>query len=44
LRDDTAFRTGLHGAGLEYVVAVSPNVGVFGPETSFRVPARKGTR
>jgi SRSO17 transposase len=40
--DNAAFRTGLHEAGLEYVVAVGPETGVFGPETSFAVPARKG--
>jgi SRSO17 transposase len=40
--DDTAFRTGLHEHGLEYVLAISPNVAVFGPETRFAVPARKG--
>jgi len=39
--DDTAFRTRLAVLGLDYVLAVSPNVGVFGPETSFAVPARK---
>src|SRR3990172_588116 len=32
--DDTAFRTRLHELDLEYVVAVPPNVGVFGPETT----------
>jgi SRSO17 transposase len=40
--DETALRTGLHASGFEYVVAVSPNVGVFGPETSFAVPERQG--
>src|SRR5437764_7897835 len=42
--DDTALRTGLHRDGLEYVVAVSPTVGVFGPEASFAVAARTGRR
>ena len=42
--DDTAFRTGLYERELEYVLAVSPNVGVFGPETSFAVPERRGKR
>ena len=42
--DDTAFRTGLHERELEYVLAVSPNVGVFPPETSFAVPERRGER
>jgi SRSO17 transposase len=40
--DNTAFRTGLDDAGLEYVVAVGAQTGVFGPETSFAVPARTG--
>ncbi len=42
--DDTAFRTGLHERELEFVLAVSPNIGVFGPETSFAVPERRGKR
>jgi SRSO17 transposase len=42
--DDTAFRTGLHERELEYVLAVSPSVGVFGPETRFAVPERTGKR
>ena len=40
--DNAAFRTGLHATGLEYLVAVGAETGVFGPETSFAVPARKG--
>ncbi len=40
--DDTDFRGALDEEGLEYLVAVSPNVGVFGPETSFAVPPGKG--
>ena len=40
--DNAAFRTGLHASGLEYLVAVGAETGVFGPETSFAVPARKG--
>ena len=40
--DDTAFRTGLDEGGREYVVAVSPNVAVFPPETGFGLPARRG--
>ena len=36
--DDSGFRTDLHQAGLEYVLAVSPTVAVFGPETTFAVP------
>src|SRR6266487_4058208 len=40
--DDSAFRTTLHEQGLEYLLAVSPNLGVFGPETTFAVPERQG--
>jgi len=40
--DDTDFRGALEEDGLEYLVAVSPNLGVFGPETSFAVPERPG--
>jgi SRSO17 transposase len=39
--DDTAFRTRASEGGLEYVVAVSPNVRVFGPETRFAAPTRR---
>ncbi len=41
--DDTAFRSALHEREFGYLLAVSPNVGVFGPETSFAVPERRGT-
>jgi SRSO17 transposase len=41
--DDTAFRTRLHALELEYVLAVSAQIGVYGPETSFAVPERNGT-
>lgn len=41
--DDAAFRTGLHDAGLEYVLAVRAGTSVYGPETSFTVPPRDGT-
>jgi SRSO17 transposase len=40
--DDSGFRARLAELGLEYVVAVSTNVGVFAPETSFAVPERRG--
>lgn len=40
--DDTAFRTGLHEAELEYVAAVRAGTSVYGPETIFAVPPRKG--
>lgn len=42
--DDTAFRTRLQGLTLDYVVAVSSGVGVFGPGTTFSVPPRTGKR
>ena len=42
--ESTAFRTCLHEATLEYLVAVSPEIGVFAPETVFHVPAQSGKR
>jgi SRSO17 transposase len=41
--DDSAFRAGLHGRELEYVLAVSERVSVYGPETIFAVPQREGS-
>ena len=41
--DDTRFRTRLDAQELEYVLAVSAKVSVYGPETTFAVPERKGT-
>ena len=41
--DDTAFRTRLHAQELEYLLAVSAQVSVFGPETTFAVPERNGS-
>jgi SRSO17 transposase len=41
--DDTAFRTRLHALEREYVLAVSANVSVYGPETTFAVPERNGS-
>jgi len=41
--DDTAFRTGLRRLGREYVLAVSAQIGVYGPETAFAVPERNGS-
>ncbi|MCZ7664499.1 MAG: IS701 family transposase [Thermoleophilia bacterium] len=38
--DDTAFRTGLHDLKLTYLVAVSPQLGVFEPGTGFKAPAK----
>src|SRR6266487_5825533 len=40
--DDTAFRTQLHTLEREYVLAVSAQISVYGPETSFAVPERNG--
>jgi SRSO17 transposase len=40
--DDTRFRSGLQARELEYVLAVSAQVSVYGPETSFVVPERTG--
>jgi SRSO17 transposase len=40
--DDSAFRTRLHASELEYVLAVSAKGSVYGPETTFAVPARNG--
>ena len=39
--DDTAFRTDLHEAELQYVVAVRAETSVYGPETTFAVPPGK---
>jgi SRSO17 transposase len=41
--DDTAFRTKLHTRELEYVLAVSAQISVYGPETTFAVPERNGS-
>jgi len=41
--DDTRFRSKLHSRELEYVLAVSAQISVYGPETTFSVPARNGT-
>ena len=35
-------RARLHASGLQYVLAISPEIGVFGPETTFSVPERNG--
>jgi SRSO17 transposase len=40
--DDTRFRTKLHAQELEYVLAVSAQLSVYGPETSFAVGERNG--
>jgi SRSO17 transposase len=39
--DDSAFRTRLHTAAREYLLAVSAQIGVYGPETTFVVPERR---
>jgi SRSO17 transposase len=41
--DDTRFRSKLHAHELEYVLAVSAQISVYGPEATFSVPARNGT-
>jgi SRSO17 transposase len=41
--DNTAFRGRLAELELEYVVAVSSQLAVYGPETGFAVPERNGT-
>ncbi len=41
--DDTAFRTRLHTLEREYVLAVSAQISVYGPETTFAVPERNGS-
>ena len=40
--DDSALRTKLHALEREYVLAVSAQISVYGPETVFAVPERKG--
>jgi SRSO17 transposase len=40
--NNTALRDRLHGAGLEYVLSVSPETTVFSPQTKFIVPERTG--
>jgi SRSO17 transposase len=40
--DDSAFRTRLHALEREYLLAVSAQASVYGPETTFRVPERNG--
>ena len=41
--DDTRFRSRLHAQELEYVLAVSARVSVYGPQTTFAVPERSGS-
>jgi SRSO17 transposase len=41
--DDSGFRTKLHAQELEYVLAVSAQISVYGPEATFAVPERNGT-
>ncbi|MGD0714810.1 MAG: transposase [Gaiellaceae bacterium] len=40
--DDSAFRMRLHTLEHEYVLAVSAQISVYGPETTFAVPERQG--
>jgi SRSO17 transposase len=42
--DNTKLRTALHNGGLEYVLSISPDTGVFGPETLFDVPPRQASK
>jgi SRSO17 transposase len=41
--DDSAFRTRLHTLEREYLLAVSAQISVYGPETTFAVPERNGS-
>ncbi len=41
--DNSAFREGLHARELEYVLAISPQISVYPPETTFAVPERNGS-
>src|SRR5262245_22606307 len=40
--DNSAFRTRLHARELEYVLAASAEISVYGPEVTFTVPERNG--
>jgi len=40
--NNTELRDKLHGADLQYVLSVSPETTVFGPETAFAVPSNEG--
>ena len=40
--DNSAFRTCLHARELEYVLATSAQISVYGPEATFAVPERNG--
>jgi SRSO17 transposase len=40
--DNSAFRTRLHARELEYVLATSAQISVYGPEATFAVPERNG--
>ena len=42
--DDTCFRTKLDAQELEYVLAVSAQISVYGPETTFRCPSQRHGR
>jgi SRSO17 transposase len=41
--DDSAFRTRLQALELEYLLAVSAQISIYGPETTFAVPQRNGS-
>ncbi|MCA1681355.1 MAG: IS701 family transposase, partial [Actinobacteria bacterium] len=38
--DNTKLRTGLHADGIDYVLSISPDTGIFAHDTVFEVPAR----
>ena len=42
--DNCDFRATLHDEGLRYVLSIGPQIGVFGPQTTFTVPGRKAGR
>jgi SRSO17 transposase len=41
--DNAELRARLDGAGIGYVLAIAERTGLFGPDTVFAVPARRGT-
>jgi len=41
---NTELRTGLHDAGLTYVLSIDTNITIFDPDTEFTVPARTSNK
>jgi SRSO17 transposase len=39
--DNTKLRSALHGAGIDYVLSISPDTAIFDPATVFAVPERR---